>query len=115
MFVKVVDISGTLCCVESSNWTCCKSLLDSDTLMFPFTTWFTTSDPRGPHLWSSLLGVALGERQRVGTIPAVSAIPLEGDCILVAAGLSSFGVVWSMSTVGLGDLGVAGLDSTLVL
>ncbi len=75
--------------------TSCRSLLESDTLLFPSTAWFMTSDPHGSHLCSCLLGVALGERQRVGAIPAGSALPLDGDCIQVVAGLSSFGVVWS--------------------
>lgn len=73
--------------------TSCRSLLESDTLLFPSINWFTTSDLRGTD--SCLLGVALGERQRVGTIPAGSALPLDGDCKQVIAGLSSFGVVWS--------------------
>lgn len=122
-FVQIVCISSTLCCVESSNLTSCRSLLISETLLFPSTLLSTTSEPLGPHLCSSLLGVELGERQRVGAIPAGSALPLDGDCKLVAARLTCCGAggsaLWDSgwtsictSKVGLGDLWVAGLDPT---
>lgn len=125
-FVQIVEISSTLCCLKSSNLTSCRSLLESDTLLFPYTIVSTTPDPPGPHLCSCLLGVELGERQRVGTIPAGSALPMDGDCKLVAAGLRCCGASWSMlwdsgqtsictSKVGLGDLGVAGFDPAQAL
>ena len=115
-----VYISSTLFCVEAFNLTSCRRLLESVTLLFSSTNWFSVSDPRGPHLRSCLLGVTLGERQRVGAISAASAPPLDGDCMPVEAGLSSVGAVWSMfwdsgwtsswpSKYGLGDLEVAWL------
>lgn len=108
VFVIMTDISSTSCCVKSSNLTSCRSLLESDTPLFPLTTWFTTPDPGGPHLCSCLLDVTLGDRQRVG------------------AGLNSFGAVWSVlwdsgwtssctSKAGQGDVGVAGLESSIFL
>ncbi len=125
VFVKIADIGSTLCCVKSSNLTSCRSLLESDTLLFPFTNRFTAPDPHGLHLCSSLLSVALGERQRVGIIPAGPILPLDGEGKLVETGMSSFGVVWLLwesgrasictSNVWLGDLGVAGLEPTLDL
>lgn len=115
---KLVAVSNTS--------TSCRSLLESVTLLFPCTILSTVPDPLGPHLCSYLLGAELGERQRVGAISAGSALPLNGHWKLVAAGLKCCGSVslmlcdsaWTLiciSKVGLGDLGVAGFDSSQAL
>lgn len=119
--MAVKTVNSTLWWRKSSNVTSCRSLLESVTL-FTSRTWFTTTDPLGPHC---LLSVTLGEMQRVGTIPAGSALSLDGVCILVVAALNSLDVwsvlwdlTWSSSWTFKAEsrtVGVDEFDSALIL
>lgn len=111
--LKIIKITNTLCCRKSSDLTSCKNLRARETLLFSFPLWSPGPTLPRQHICSCLLGVELGERQRVGTIALRSAFPLDGDCTLVLAEPSGRGAESGqysicISTVGLGEVGEAG-------
>lgn len=66
--VHTEGISSTLCSMKSFNLTLYERLSESDTLLFAHTVLSTTQDWSRPQLFSCLLDVKSGERQREGTV-----------------------------------------------
>lgn len=121
--VHTEGISSTLCSLKSFDLTLYERLSEGDTLLFAHIFLPTTQDWSRPQLFSCLLDVKSGERQREGTVSDGRAFPTDRTCKLVVDGLWCWSAVWLMlgnvgwssictSKVGLQYLGAAQFDSS---